>query len=31
VVGPNGQLQEDGGGAPFLVNEIVGIQPLPFF
>lgn len=31
VVGPNGQLQEDGGGAPFTVNEIVGIEPLPFF
>ena len=31
VVGPNGQLQEDGGGAPFTVNEIMGVEPLPFF
>ena len=31
VVGPNGRLQEDGGGSPFTVNEILGIQPLPFF
>jgi hypothetical protein len=27
VVGPNGALQEDGGGSPFTVNTIQGTQP----
>ncbi len=27
VVGPNGTLQEDGGGSPFTVNTIQGTQP----
>ncbi len=27
VVGPNGALQEDGGGSPFTVNTIEGTQP----
>jgi len=27
VVGPNGALQEDGGGSPFTVNTILGTQP----
>jgi hypothetical protein len=27
VIGPNGALQEDGGGSPFTVNTILGIQP----
>jgi len=27
VVGPNGSVQEDGGGAPFTINTIIGIQP----
>jgi len=27
VVGPNGSLQEDGGGSPFTVNTLLGIQP----
>lgn len=27
VVGPNGALQEDGGGSPFTVNTILGVQP----
>jgi hypothetical protein len=27
VVGPNGTLQEDGGGSPFIVNTLLGVQP----
>jgi hypothetical protein len=27
VVGPDGSLQEDGGGAPFMINDLLGIQP----
>ena len=27
VIGPNGSLQEDGGGSPFTVNTITGFQP----
>jgi hypothetical protein len=27
VVGPNGLLQEDGGGSPFTVNTLLGFQP----
>ena len=27
VVGPDGSLQEDGGGSPFTVNTILGTQP----
>ena len=27
VVGPDGTLQEDGGGAPFTIDTILGIQP----
>jgi hypothetical protein len=27
VVGPDGALREDGGGFPFTVNTILGIQP----
>ncbi len=27
VVGPNGALQEDGGGSPFTVNKILGTRP----
>jgi hypothetical protein len=27
VVGPNGQLEEDGGGSPFMMNTLLGIQP----
>jgi len=27
VVGPDGLLREDGGGAPFTVNTLLGIQP----
>jgi len=27
VVGPSGSLQEDGGGSPFIVNTLLGIQP----
>jgi hypothetical protein len=27
VVGPTGSLEEDGGGSPFMVNTLLGIQP----
>jgi hypothetical protein len=27
VVGPDGALQEDGGGSPFMINGLLGIQP----
>jgi hypothetical protein len=27
VIGPDGTLREDGGGSPFTVNMILGIQP----
>jgi hypothetical protein len=27
VVGPDGTLQEDGGGSPFTINDLLGIQP----
>jgi hypothetical protein len=27
VIGPDGSLQEDGGGSPFTVNTILGVQP----
>jgi hypothetical protein len=27
VVGPNGTLQEDGGGSPFTVNTLLGVKP----
>jgi hypothetical protein len=27
VIGPDGALQEDGGGAPFTVNTLLGFQP----
>lgn len=27
VVGPDGALREDGGGSPFTINELLGIQP----
>lgn len=27
VVGPSGSLEEDGGGAPFTINTLLGIQP----
>jgi hypothetical protein len=27
VVGPSGTVQEDGGGAPFTVNTLLGVQP----
>jgi hypothetical protein len=27
VVGPEGTVQEDGGGAPFTVNTLLGVQP----
>ena len=27
VVGPDGSLKEDGGGSPFTVNTVLGIQP----
>lgn len=29
VVGPNGELQEDGGGSPTTINDILGLLPLP--
>lgn len=27
VVGPDGSLQEDGGGSPFMINALLGYQP----
>ena len=27
VVGPDGMLQEDGGGSPFTINDLLGTQP----
>jgi hypothetical protein len=27
VIGPTGSLEEDGGGSPFTVNTLIGIQP----
>jgi hypothetical protein len=27
VVGPDGALQEDGGGSPFMINDLLGTQP----
>ena len=27
VVGPDGALREDGGGSPFTINDLLGIQP----
>lgn len=27
VIGPDGSLQEDGGGSPFMINALIGTQP----
>ena len=27
VIGPDGSLQEDGGGTPFMINALIGTQP----
>ena len=27
VIGPDGSLQEDGGGSPFMINSLLGFQP----